>query len=93
VLSGGGFTDPASESERAARLLDTELGAGVPNLALLGHRARRAWPTRRPSRPGAPSRPGWPPSPGVEQVVSWWTAGRPESLASRDGDQAVVLAR
>jgi RND superfamily putative drug exporter len=91
-LSGGGFDDPQAESIQAARLLEEQFGSGNANLVLLVT---------------APAGVDDPPSvasalelvdrldrePGVTQVTSWWTAGRPEGMRSRDGDQAVILAR
>ena len=91
-LSGGGFDDPKAESVRAEALLEQQFGAGAPNLVLLvtadagiAHPAAAVAAERLVARLAA--------EPGVTGVVSWWTAGRPASLASRDGDQALVLAR
>ena len=91
-LSEGGFDDPAAESVRARAVLSEQFGAGAPNLVLLVSApagvqdpASAASARRLVARLAA--------EPGVSAVTSWWTSGQPDSLRSRDGDQALVLAR
>ncbi|MDQ3612028.1 MAG: MMPL family transporter, partial [Actinomycetota bacterium] len=91
-LSGGGFEDPQAESTQAARVLEEQFGSGAPNLVLLvtapggvEEPAAVASATELVERLAA--------EPGVTQVASWWTSGRPDGLKSRDGTQAVILAR
>ena len=91
-LSGGGFDDPKAESVRAEAVLEQQFGAGAPNLVLLVTAAQGvADPAAATAAEALVARLSA--EPGVTGVVSWWTAGRPASLASRDGDQALVLAR
>src|SRR4051812_11417391 len=91
-LSGGGFDDPKAPSEQAAALLHAQFGSGTPTIALLltskgnvddpaiaaaGQKLAAQFAGER----------------GVTQVVSYWSVGRPETLRSRDGHRALVLAR
>ncbi|MCW2613564.1 MAG: putative rane protein [Frankiales bacterium] len=91
-LSGGGFDDPDSESVRAERVLERQFGTGAPNLVLLVTAEQGvddAAATASAERLVADLAH----EPGVTGASSWWTSGRPDSLRSRDGDQALVLAR
>ncbi|MGG2463636.1 MMPL family transporter [Streptomyces sp. RGM 3693] len=93
-LSGGGFTDPAAESSKAAKFLADRFGSGAPNLVLLARTSgsvddpRAATDGRDLSRRLAQE-------PGVLSVASYWTT--PHELASplraRDGRSALVLLR
>ncbi len=91
-LSGGGFDDPQSESVRAAQVLEEQFGAGAPNLVLLA-RAPQGVDDPAAVAAGTALAERLAQEDGVVEVVSWWTAGRPDSLRSRDGDAAVVMAR
>ena len=91
-LSVGGFTDASTESARAERVLQEELGAGSPDIVLLVSDERgvdnpdvAAAATRITERLAD--------EPGVTGVTSYWTAGRPDALRSKDGTRALVLAR
>src|SRR4051794_9587967 len=91
-LSGGGFDDPKAPSERASQLLHDQFKAGAPNLALLlTSRGNVDDPAvaaegRRLAAQLAGER-------DVTQVVSYWSAGKPATLKSRDGHRALLLAR
>jgi RND superfamily putative drug exporter len=91
-LSGGGFDDPKAPAEQAAALLHQQFGAGSPTIALLltskgsvddpavaaaGQRLAAQFAGER----------------DVTQVVTYWSAGRPDTLRSRDGHRALLLAR
>ena len=91
-LSSSGFADPSAPSERAAALLTSEFGSGAANLALLvtdpagvdspsATAAGLALTQRLAARPG------------VSQARSYWSLDRAAPLKSRDGTQALVLAR
>ncbi len=92
MLSAGGFTDSRTESARASEFIQREFGTGAPNLILLvvadqgvdDSAATRAG-TELTSRLAA--------EPGVAEATSYWTQQRPAALRSKDGDQALVLAR
>ncbi|MCU1674015.1 MAG: putative rane protein [Frankiales bacterium] len=91
-LSGGGFDDPDAPSEQASRLLHDQFGTGAPNIALLltsagsvDDAAVTAAGQQLVARFAAER--------DVTQVVSYWSAGRPATLRSRDGHRALVLAR
>ncbi|MDT5037806.1 MAG: putative drug exporter of the superfamily [Micromonosporaceae bacterium] len=94
VLSGlkqGGQTDPASGSARGAEVLDTQFGAGHPNLVLLVRADRpvddpavAAAATRLAARLAA--------EPEVAGVSSYWQVKAPP-LRSDDGRTALIVAR
>jgi RND superfamily putative drug exporter len=92
-LSGGGFDDPKAPSEQAARLLRDQFHTGAPNLVLLitADRGRVDDPAVASAGQAVVQRLAA--QPDVTQVVSYWNAGKPASLRSRDGRRAVVLAR
>ena len=89
-LSAGGFDDPRAESEQAARALEQQFGTGPSNFLLL---------VTTPSGVDAAEAPGtaltqrFAAEEGVADVVSYWTAFHAPTLASRDKQQALVLAR
>ncbi|MCX6522119.1 MAG: MMPL family transporter [Actinobacteria bacterium] len=101
VLKDGGFDDPASESARAAALLEEHFGGGDPNVVLVasvdaaGSAPAGAIGVDDPSvvAAGADLAARLDAIDGVEQVVSYWSLGSPPSLRSTDGDTALVLAR
>ena len=93
-LSSGGFTDPASESAGATRILEDRFKAGTPNLVLLvtagsgtvDDPAVRAAGLRLTTRLAGEE--------GVGNVVSYWALGPLGApLRSTDGRQALVLGR
>jgi len=90
VLKGGGFSDPAAESTRAQRLLDSRFGGG-PDLVLLV--TPRAGGVDAPAavRSGTAIASGLAGEPGVSGVMSYWTSRVP-TLRAADGRSALVLA-
>jgi RND superfamily putative drug exporter len=89
-LSNGGFVDPKAESQVAARALEATFHTGASNVLLLvdtpaGADAATAAGTALTRRLAAEK--------GVADVVSYWTADREPTLASRDKTQVLVLAR
>jgi len=89
-LSAGGFQDPASESERAAAALETQFHTGPSNFLLL---VTTPGGVDRATAPGTDLTSTLAAETGVTDVISYWTAGRAETLRSKDGTQALVLAR
>ncbi len=90
VLKGGGFSDPAAESTRAQRLLDSRFGGG-PDLVLLV--TPRAGGVHAPAavRSGTAIAAGLAAERGVSGVMSYWTSRVP-TLRAADGRSALVLA-
>ena len=89
-LSGGGFNDPHAPSEQAVQVLDRQFHSGPANLVLLitapaGVDQAQAAGTALTARLAQER--------DVTDVVSYWSAGRPVQLKSRDGKDALVLAR
>ena len=104
-LSGGGFDDPASESSRAERVLESRFGTGSPNFVLLvdaraGGGGRSAVAQTAPAV-DAPAVTGAADDllgrlradPDVAEAVSYWSLGKVAPLRSRDGGTAMVVAR
>ena len=89
-LSSGGFADPKQQSERAAAALDATFHTGPSNFALL---VKTPAGVDQAAAPGAALTRKLAAEKGVTDVVSYWTAGRPDTLRSRDRTQALVLAR
>jgi RND superfamily putative drug exporter len=89
-LSGGGFADPHQQSEQAASALDRTFHTGASNFLLL---VKTPAGVDRAAPAGAALTRRLAAEPGVSGVVSYWSAGRPDTLRSRDGRQALVLAR
>jgi RND superfamily putative drug exporter len=89
-LSAGGFDDPKAPSERAAVALETQFHTGASNfLLLVGTPAGVEGATT----PGTELTRRLAAEPGVTDVLSYWTAGRADTLRSQDSTQALVLAR
>ncbi len=93
VLKGGGFDDPSSESTRAGELLDEQFGGGDPNVVLVATAEGRDVDDSELVAAGTDLADRLAAVDGVEQVVSYWSLGAPESLRSTDGDTALVVGR
>ena len=91
-LTTGGFTDPSSESERAASILEHQFHAKDPNIVLLvtaKHGTSVDDPAvaaagRRITQELASTR-------YLQQVASYWSLRDAPPLKSRDGHRALVL--
>jgi RND superfamily putative drug exporter len=92
-LSSGGFEDPGAESTEASRLVEEVFHAGDPNLVLLVKAKGGAVDDGAAAGAGGALTAEVTALPGVEQAVSYWSLGSPPPLRSRDGSQALVLAR
>jgi len=92
VLQGGGFDDPSSESATAEALLEQRFGGGDPNLVLVLVGDGASVDGAEQVAAGTDIAARLDSIGGVEQVVSYWSLGSPESLRSTDGDTALVLA-
>jgi RND superfamily putative drug exporter len=91
-LSGGGFDDPKSPAEQAAGLLHEQFGSGAPTVALLlTTKGNIDDPTVAAAGQRLAAK--FAGEADVDQVVSYWSAGRPDTLRSRDSHRALILAR
>ncbi len=93
VLKTAGFDDPSAESTRAEALLEQRFGGGDPNVVLVATVDGASVDDPTVAAAGADLAARLDAIDGVEQVVSYWSLGSPESLRSGDGDTALVLAR
>ncbi|GAC1441244.1 MAG: MMPL family transporter [Mycobacteriales bacterium] len=91
-LSGGGFDDPKAPSEQAARLLGQQFHTGAPNIALL-ITSRGSVDDAAVAAAGQAVVARFAAERDISQVLSYWSAGKPATLRSRDGHRALVLAR
>ncbi|MEZ7003357.1 MMPL family transporter [Streptomyces sp. AD55] len=89
-LLGGGFDDPASQSSRAAKVIDEKFGGGT-NLVLLVRTAHGNVDDPAVRQSGQALVAGLKKEEGLTNVVSYWETGMPD-LRSRDGHEAMVLA-
>jgi RND superfamily putative drug exporter len=93
-LSSGGFTDPASESARAADILEERFRAGTPNLVLLVTARSGTVDDPGVGAAGLALTKRLTGEKGITNVVSYWALGRfGTPLRSKDGRQALVLGR
>ena len=89
-LSAGGFADPKQQSEQAAAALDRTFHTGASNFVLL---VKTPAGVDKAANEGSALTARLAAEPGVSAVVSYWNAGRPDTLRSKDSSQALVLAR
>ncbi|MFD8132576.1 MMPL family transporter [Streptomyces mirabilis] len=89
-LRGGGFDDPASQSTRAAKVIDEKFG-GETNLVLLVQAPDSRVDTPAATRSGQTLVAELKKEKELTNVVSYWDTGSPD-LRSRDGREAMVLA-
>lgn len=87
-MKGGGFSDPGSESARAAEYLEDTFGHTPPNLVLL---VDADGPVDAASGAGTALTERLAAENHVTDVMSYWTTGA-EQLRSADGTQALILA-
>jgi putative drug exporter of the RND superfamily len=90
-LGSGGFDDPASESSRAVDTIKRDFGKQQPDLVFL---VTAKSGTVDDSAVGAAAQvltSDLAAEKQVAQAVSYWTAGNPPPLRSKDGRQALVL--
>ncbi len=92
-LSSGGFTDPAAESSKSADALSAVFHTGTPNLLLLVTARSGSVDAPDVAAEGTALTAELAASPGVGNVASYWSLGNVPPLRSRDGSQAVVVAR
>jgi RND superfamily putative drug exporter len=93
VLRTGGFEDPSAESTIAHDLLEERFGAGDPNLVLLVDADDGDVDSAATTAAALELSAQLTATEHVADVVSYWTAGTPPGLRSRDGTSALVIAR
>ncbi|MEV6210446.1 MMPL family transporter [Kitasatospora sp. NPDC051914] len=93
-LANGGFQDPSSESMQVDDALAGDFATGAPNLVVIvsgrGGRTLEA-PEVAEAADGLVGRIRT--FDGVVSADSYWTAGRPASLRSKDGSSGLLLVR
>jgi RND superfamily putative drug exporter len=92
-LSSGGFADPNAESSRAVKVLSEQFHAGDPNLVLLVTATAGSVDAGGVPEAGQALTKELQETAGINQAVSYWSLGSPPPLRSKDGRQALVLAR
>ena len=93
VLEGGGFEDPASESERASEALARDFQTSEPDLVLVATAAGGDVDAPAAEAAGAELAERVATVDGVTEVSSYWSLGSPPPLRNANGDAALVLVR
>ena len=91
-LTSGGFTDPDSESSRAADEIKHNFGKQEPDLVLLVTAKRGTVDDAEVGSAANALTSELSAEPQVSRAVSYWSVGSPPPLRSTDGRQALVLA-
>jgi RND superfamily putative drug exporter len=92
-LSTGGFDDPASESVRAADLLDDEFDTGGADLVAIVTAPDGSVDDPEVVATGLALTEELAAVEGTDDVASYWTLGSPPPLRSEAGDRALILVR
>ena len=92
-LSSGGFDNPSSESSQASRLLDTRFHTGDPNIVLVVRAVHGTVNDPAVAKAGRNLTEQTASEPNVGQAISYWSLGNVPPLRSKDGKEALVLAR
>ena len=93
VLEGGGFEDPASESEQASEALGRDFQTSEPDLVLVATAADGDVDSPAVQAAGAELAERVSAVDGVTEVSSYWSLGSPPPLRNADGGAALVLVR
>src|SRR5438445_10010215 len=83
ALKSGGFTDPGSESIRAANLQDHLFHTSDPNIVLLVTARGGTVDDPAVAREGVALTRALSSQPGVSKAYSYWTLGSPQPLRSK----------
>jgi RND superfamily putative drug exporter len=92
-LTVGGFVDNASESHRAADILDKQFDTGAPNVVLLVTARSGDVDSPDVAAAGAALTSKLAEEPGVDGVASYWSENNAPPLRSADGTRALVVGR
>lgn len=91
-LAGGGFDDAGDEVAAAEHALETNFGAGEPNIILLADAGSVRVDSASAAQAGQALTATLAAEPGVSDVTSYWATGLP-SLKSTDATKALVIGR
>ncbi|BCB75152.1 MMPL family transporter [Phytohabitans flavus] len=91
-LASGGFEDPDSDSARASQLLEHDLGAASPNLLVVVTPNAGDVDSPEATAAGTALSEKLAAVEGIDEVTSYWQAGKPPSLRSDNGSSAMLLA-
>jgi RND superfamily putative drug exporter len=92
-LADGGFDDPSAESTRAAALLDERFDAGSADVVAVLTATSGTVDDATTAAAGLAVTADMAEADGVDDVVSFWSAGRPDGLRSADETRAIALVR
>src|SRR6516165_3344238 len=92
-LSSGGFNDPAAQSTKVDNLLRDRFHSGDPNVVLLVTARQGTVDNPEVAREGQDLTSRLAHEPTVIQASSYWSLGQAPPLKSKDGREALVLAR
>jgi putative drug exporter of the RND superfamily len=92
-LSSGGFNDPSSQSTKVDNLLREQFHSGDPNVVLLVTARQGTVDNPQVARDGQALTAQLAREPTVTQASSYWSLGQAPPLKSKDGRQALILAR
>ncbi|MFC3964941.1 MMPL family transporter [Nocardia jiangsuensis] len=90
-VQGGGYSDPGSESARAATVLRDTFGEAAPNLVLLVETGSTVDDAAASTAATTLAR-DLAAEPGIAGVSSYWTDGKPAALRSADGSKGLIVA-
>jgi putative drug exporter of the RND superfamily len=93
ALEDEGFDDPGSESYRASRFLEEQLGADEPEIVMLVEVVDPGADVDDPvvASAGAELTAALGSEPGVDSAVSYWSLGSAPQLRSADGSSGLVV--
>jgi len=91
-VTAGGYTQSGTQSQQAAAELQQTFGQADPDLVVLISADRGADDPSVVSA-GQDLTAKLAAEPGVSHVVSYWSSGRPGTLRSKNGDQALILGQ
>jgi putative drug exporter of the RND superfamily len=92
-LTTGGFVDKSAESTKVNDLLKTRFHTGDPNVVLLVTARQGTVDSPDVAAAGQALTRRLAGEPTIAQAISYWSLGSPPPLKSKDGRQALVLAR
>jgi len=92
-LSSGGFNDPAAQSTKVDNLLRDRFHSGDPNVVLLVTARQGTVDSPQVAAAGQALTARLANEPSILQATSYWSLGQAPPLKSKDGREALVLAR